>query len=97
MFIILHYQFALKCDFVADFIFRGVHFLKALEIDETHIAIFWNVTPFGLMYRCKTFGDASNWSRAGWKSESRGSNWYSFGGVGECYCSPLKGCCMGSD
>jgi len=80
MVIILHYQFALKCAFAADSIFRGVYFLKALEINESHIAVVWNVTPFNLMDRCKIFGDASNWFCAGWKSESRGSDWYIFGG-----------------
>jgi len=79
MVIILRYQFALKCAFVADSVFRGVHFLKALEVDERHIAVVWNVTPFSLMDRCKPFGDASDWSCAGWKSKSRGS----FGGGGE--------------
>jgi len=88
MVVILHYQFALKCAFVADSIFRGVYFLKGLEIDERYIAVFWNVTPFILMDTWKPFGDGSNWSCGGWKgeSESRGSDWYIF--LGGCTVSP---------
>jgi hypothetical protein len=49
MVIILHYQFALKGAFLADPIFRGVHFRKAVEIDERQMTVVWNVTPFSLM------------------------------------------------